>query len=186
MTGPSAADDAGTARSPAAVDVVVGRIGPPRGVRGDAFVEPWTDAPQERFAAGTVLRTDPPEAGPLEVLASSTQSGKLVVQFSGVTDRAGVLALRGTRLLVAAADRPELDDPDEFYDTDLIGLAARTVGGAPLGPITDVVHAGGASYLVVQVDGRDRLVPFVAAIVPRVDLAGAHVVIDPPEGLFDL
>ncbi|TAM91770.1 MAG: ribosome maturation factor RimM, partial [Jatrophihabitans sp.] len=48
-------------------DVVVGRISRPRGVRGEVFVEPWTDAPEERFSGGAVLRTEPPERGPLTV-----------------------------------------------------------------------------------------------------------------------
>jgi 16S rRNA processing protein RimM len=166
--------------------VVVGRIGPARGVRGDVFVEPWTDAPSERFAPGTTLRTDPESAGPLTVEASSLASGKLVVHFAGVEDRPAAEALRGTQLVVPAAERPALDDPDEFYDTDLVGLAASTVDGTELGSITDVVHAGGASYLVLDIDDRERLVPFVAAIVPTVDIAGRRVVIDPPDGLFDV
>ncbi|MFN2518683.1 MAG: ribosome maturation factor RimM, partial [Jatrophihabitantaceae bacterium] len=37
--------------------VAVGRIGPARGIRGDVFVEPWTDDPAARFAAGSTLRT---------------------------------------------------------------------------------------------------------------------------------
>jgi 16S rRNA processing protein RimM len=164
--------------------VVVGRIGPPRGVRGELFVEPLTDAPQDRFAPGTVLRTG--SASTLTVEASSMASGKLVVHFAGVDSRESAEALRGTELVIPAGERPALDDPDEFYDTDLVGLEARGVDGAVIGRVADVVHAAGASYLVVDVDGRDRLVPFVGAIVPTVDVPGGFVVIDPPEGLFDL
>jgi 16S rRNA processing protein RimM len=166
--------------------VAVGRIGPARGVRGDVFVEPWTDSADERFAAGAVLRTDRESAGPLTVEESSFAGGKLVVRFAGVADRSAAEALRGIQLFVPAADRAPIEDPDEFYDTDLVGLAARTVAGADLGPVSDVVHAGGASYLVVDVAGQERLVPFVAAIVPTVDIAAGFVEIDPPEGLFEL
>jgi 16S rRNA processing protein RimM len=167
-------------------DVVVGRIGPARGVRGDVFVEPWTDVPEERFAPGAVLRTDPPEAGPLTVESSSTAGGKLVVRFAGVVERSAVEALRGVRLVIDAGSRPALEDPDEFYDTDLVGLAAQTVDGLDVGTVADVLHTAGATYLVVNGDGRERLVPFVSAIVPTVDLAARRVVIDPPDGLLDL
>lgn len=170
----------------AADDLVVGRIGPPRGVRGAVFVEPWTDAPGERFAPGTVLRTEPAEAGPLTVVATNSAGGKFVVHFAELADRGAAEAVRGVRLVIAAADRPALDDPDEFYDTDLVGLQARSVEGRALGPVTDVRHAGGASYLVLDIGGREQLVPFVAAIVPAVDLAAQAVVIDPPEGLLEL
>jgi len=166
--------------------IVVGRVGPARGVRGDVFVEPWTDAPDERFTPGAVLRTEPETVGPLTVDAASTAGGKLVVRFAGVADRPAAEALRGTQLLIAATSRPSLDDPDEFYDTDLIGLAAVTVDGVDLGPVRDIVHAAGASYLVLDADGRDRLVPFVRAIVPTVDVHAGRVVIDPPDGLLEL
>jgi 16S rRNA processing protein RimM len=166
--------------------VAVGRVGRPRGVRGATFVEPWTDDPDERFTPGTVLRTEPADAGPLTVSTSSTAGGKLVVHFESVDDRTGAEALRGVRLLLPASTRPALDDPDDFYDTDLIGLAARTVAGEQLGPVRDVLHAGGADYLVLAVDEREVLVPFVRVIVPTVDIAGGAVVIDPPDGLFEL
>jgi 16S rRNA processing protein RimM len=167
-------------------DIVIGRIGPARGVRGDVFVEPFTDAPDERFAEGSVLRTEPSGVGPLTVESMANSSGKTVIHFAGIDDRGSAEALRGVRLVIAPSERPALDDPDEFYDTDLVGLAARTVSGDELGPVREVVHAGGADYLVLDVGGTERLVPFVAAIVPTVDVAGGVVEIDPPEGLFEL
>jgi 16S rRNA processing protein RimM len=166
--------------------VAVGRVGPPRGVRGDVFVEPWTDDPDERFAAGAVLRTDPPELGPLTVESLNLSGPKMVIRFVGVDERAAAERLRGARLVMPASERPAIDDPDEFYASDLVGLAARLPGGADLGPVRDVLDIAGADYLVLDVDDVERLVPFVSAVVPTVDLAGGFVVIDPPEGLFDL
>jgi 16S rRNA processing protein RimM len=166
--------------------VAVGRIGPARGVRGDVFVEPWTDDPQRRFATGSRLRTDPGAAGPLTVASANHSGSRLVVHFEGIADRTAAEALHGVRLVVPTADRPPLDDPEEFYASDLIGLLARTASGVELGPVRDVLNLAGAEYLVLEVDGAERLVPFVAAIVPTVDVAGGGLVIDPPEGLFDL
>lgn len=166
--------------------VAVGRIGPARGVRGDVFVEPWTDDPAGRFAAGSELRTEPAEAGPLTVETANLGGSKLVVHFAGVADRSAAEALHGVRLMVPAGDRPALTDPDEFYASDLVGLSARTSSGADLGPVHDVLNVAGAEYLLLEVDGREHLVPFVAVIVPTVDVAGGVVVINPPEGLFDL
>lgn len=166
--------------------ITIGRIGKPRGVRGDVFVVSWTDDPDERFAPGSVLRTEPAARGPLTVASMSAASGKLVLHFAGFDSREAAEELRGTSLVMAAADRPPLDGPDDFYDTDLVGLAARTVSGEMLGLVRDVVHASAVDYLVIDVDGTERLVPFVAAIVPNVDVAGGFVEVDPPEGLFDL
>ncbi len=175
--------------------VAVGRIGKAHGLRGEVGVEAWTDDPEERFAPGVVLstaregvRTTP--GAPLRVISSRQHAGRWLVAFEGVFDRTGAEALRGTRLLLPASARPVIDDPDEFYDTDLVGLVARTEDGTVLGTVSDVVHGPAGDYLVVDVpvDGstREQLVPFVSQIVPTVDLAGGEVVIDAPDGLFEL
>lgn len=165
-------------------DLVIGRVGPARGLNGQVFVVPFTDSPDERFAVGTVVRT---KAGPaLTVETSQFVGAKLVVRFEGVESREAAEALRGTELVIAAGERPALDDPDDFYTSDLVGLAARTVDGTDLGPVRDVIDIAGADYLVLDLDGQERLVPFVAAIVPTVDIPGGTIVVDPPEGLFDL
>jgi 16S rRNA processing protein RimM len=90
------------------------------------------------------------------------------------------------RLVIPASARPALDDPDDFYASDLIGLAVRTTAGVELGPVRDVLDIAGSDYLVLDIDGVERLVPFVAAVVPTVDIARGVIEIDPPEGLFDL
>jgi 16S rRNA processing protein RimM len=166
--------------------IAVGRIGPALGTRGDAYVEPWTDDPGARFAVGVVLSTEPLESGPLTVQSSRFHSGRLVLHFTGVDDRNAIEVLRGTRLMLAAGDRAPIDDPDEFYDTDLIGLIAKAADGTVFGPVRDILHIGPADYLELEVDGVPRLVPFVAAIVPDVRVADGVVIIDPPAGLFDL
>ncbi len=81
-------------------------------------------------------------------------------------------------------ERPE--DPDEYYDHQLEGLAAVTVDGERLGVVTEVLHLPAQDVLAVRRDGggEELLVPFVAAIVPTVDLAGGRVEIDPPPGLL--
>jgi 16S rRNA processing protein RimM len=167
-------------------DITIGRIGPARGVRGELFVQPWTDVPDERFAAGSVIRTEPAEAGPLTVATMSSAGGKTVIHFVGVDDRAAAEALRGVNLVIGADERPPLHDPDEFYDSDLIGLSVQTVEGLVVGPITDVLHSVADSLLVIATDGREVLVPFRKEFVPVVDLAAGLVQIDPPEGLLEL
>ena len=166
--------------------VAVGKVGPPVGLKGDVYVQPWTDAPQERFAPGSVLRTEPDDVGPLTVAACRFHGSRFVVRFEFGAHRTSAEALRDVQLLVAATDRPALDDPDDFYDSDLVGLAAITSDGRALGAVREVVHSPASDYLVLDHDGREVLVPFVAAIVPEVDIAGGRVVITPPDGLLDL
>jgi 16S rRNA processing protein RimM len=170
--------------------LVVGRILRPHGLRGELSVEVRTDDPEQRFAVGSVLGTDPAEAGPLTVEASRWHSGRLLVSFAGVADRTDAESLRGAWLTVAAADIPPPEDPDEFHDHQLTGLTVVTLSGELVGTVTDVLHHGQALLAVTPADGTNRradvLVPFVAAIAVEVDLAGRRLVIDPPPGLLDL
>jgi 16S rRNA processing protein RimM len=169
------------------VDLVVGRVGKPHGVRGEVTVEVRTDDPDARFAPGSSLRTDPDARGPLTVADVRPRSGGLVVAFAGVESREAAEALRGTVLVVDSDSLPPIADADEWYDHQLVGLAAVDPAGAVLGTVSDVVHAPASDLLVVlDADGGEHLVPFIREFVPTVDVPGGRVVVDPPEGLFDL
>lgn len=166
--------------------VIVGRIGKAHGVRGAVTVEVRTDEPEVRFAPGSVLITDPEASGPLVVEGYKWHSGRLLLEFDGVLDRTAAEALRGTMLTVDVDDYARPEDPDEFYDHQLVGLDVVTVDGVSVGAITEVTHLPGQELLVVRApDDREVLIPFVMAIVPTVDLEQHRVVIDPPPGLLD-
>ena len=193
------------------MQLVVGRIRRPHGIRGDVTVEVRTDEPDRRFVVGSVLATDPAERGPLTLTASRWHSGSLLLTFAEIADRDEAEELRGTWLVVDSADLGPTGDPDEFYDHELIGLAAVTVDGVPVGVVTDVLHHG-QDLLVIAPSSPDGaasgpdgavpglggaapgpgaarqaqvLVPFVSAIVPEVDVPAGRLVIDPPPGLLD-
>jgi 16S rRNA processing protein RimM len=177
------------------MQLVVGRVGRPHGIRGELTVQVHTDDPDLRFAAGSVLATEPAARGPLTVCSSRWHSGRLLVTFDGYADRGSAEDLRGTLLVMDSADVASATDPDEFHDYQLVGLDVLTVAGQPVGVVTDVLHQG-QDLLVIQPSAgpspargpeRDQiLVPFVAAIVPEVDVKAGRLIIDPPEGLLDL
>ncbi len=165
---------------------MVGRIGRPHGVRGEATVEVRTDDPDGRFRPGVVLRTDPADRGPLTITGARWHREVLLLAFAGYDSREEVEALRDTLLEVPVADLPALQDPDTYYDHQLVGLAVRLVDGTPLGEVAAVRHEGAELLVVRRTGGGELLVPFVRAMVPTVDVDGGVVVIDPPEGLLDL
>ena len=165
--------------------VVVARIGRPHGVRGEVSVEVRTDDPEGRLGAGMILRTEPASAGPLTISGGWVHSGRLILSFEGVESRSGAEGLRNV-LLVADVDPSERPaDPEEFYDHQLVGLAVRTVDGERVGELTEVLHLPGQDVLSVRRDdGTEALIPFVAAMVPTVDLDSGVVLVDPPAGLL--
>jgi 16S rRNA processing protein RimM len=171
------------------MQLVVGRIGRPHGVRGELTVQVHTDDPDLRFAVGSVLATEPAANGPLTVSQYRWHSGRLLVRFAGYDDRTSAADLRGTLLVMDSAEVGPPEDPDEFHDYELIGLDVVTVTGDQVGAVTDVLHQGQDLLVVRPGPGPaagEILVPFVAAIVPEVDVTGRRLVIDPPPGLLDL
>jgi 16S rRNA processing protein RimM len=168
------------------VQLVVGRIGRAHGIKGEVSVEVRTDEPELRLAPGAVLATDPASAGPLTIESGRVHSGRLMLRFEGVADRNGAEALRNV-LLIAEVDpeeRPE--DPEEFYDHQLVDLDVVTKDGTEIGRIAEITHLPYQDLLIVRrPDGGEIMVPFVTEIVPRIDLERQQAVIDPPPGLLD-
>jgi 16S rRNA processing protein RimM len=168
------------------MELVVGRIARAHGLRGEVALEVRTDSPEIRFAPGAVVRTQTGNRL-LTVTSSRPHSGRLLVTFDEVTDRTAADMLRGLLLVIDSDDAPPLDDPDEFYDHQLVGLRAELADGALIGVVAEVLHLpGGETLAVTRPDGREVLIPFVVSIVPTVDVVGGRLLVTPPEGLLEL
>jgi len=173
----------------AEVDVVVGRIGKPHGLRGEVTVDVRTDEPERRFAPGNTLGAEPPPGSSsslrtLTVAAARRHQTVLLVTFEELNDRNAAEAARGIVLHASIPADESPEDPDEFYDHQLIGLAAYDEDGTPLGTVAGLVHGGAQDLLrIATPEGREALVPFVKALVPEVDVARGRVVIADRPGL---
>ena len=175
-------------------EVVVGRIGKAHGVKGEVSVEPRTDEPGRRFADGVALgvRTPRGEAahGPqrptsLTVQRTRWHQSRLLVTFDGVADRTAAEALRGLSLVVSVDPDETPEDPEEFYDHQLVGLAVSTTDGRAVGEVAEVLHATGQDLLAIRTPhGGEALVPFVTALVPVVDVAGGRLEVEDRPGLL--
>jgi 16S rRNA processing protein RimM len=171
------------------IEVVVGRLGRPHGIRGEVTIEVRTDEPERRFADGAVLRAEPPRGSgsplrELTVASSKWHRTTLLARFEEIPDRNAAEAARGILLFVTIDPAEAPGDPEEFYAHQLVGLAAYDEEGAHLGEVTALVRGGAQDLLTVRTpDGREALVPFVKALVPEVDLDGGRVVVADRPGL---
>ncbi|WP_405722590.1 ribosome maturation factor RimM [Streptomyces sp. NBC_01537] len=168
------------------MQLVVGRIGRAHGIKGEVTVEVRTDEPEQRLGPGAVLATDPASAGPLTIETGRVHSGRLLLRFEGVKDRTAAEGLRNT-LLIAEVDPAELpEDPEEFYDHQLMDLDVVLADGTAVGRISEISHLPYQDLLVVKrPDGSEVMIPFVEEIVPEIDLEEQRAVINPPPGLLD-
>lgn len=163
------------------MEVSVGRIGRPHGVRGEVTLLLATDD-RSRFDAGRRVFTDTGEA--LTIARSRPYRDKgMIVLFEGVADRNAAELLRGTVLTAPGDERRELES-DEFWPEDIVGLDAVDPAGSPLGTVVEVVPGAAQDRLVVETPAGDRVeVPFVSDLVD--DPADGRIVVRPPSGMFD-
>jgi 16S rRNA processing protein RimM len=171
------------------MELTVGRVVKAHGITGELVVDIRTDDPELRFEPGAKLHAR--KAGVPQrdyvVETSRPHGARLLVRLAGVGDRDGADALRGSVFVVDSADLPPITEPDTYYDHQLEGLQVRTGAGEEIGTVTEVLHTAAGELLAIKrTDGRELLVPFVAAFVPLVSLADRVVEIDPPDGLLDL
>ncbi|MEV8289101.1 ribosome maturation factor RimM [Streptomyces niveus] len=168
------------------MQLVVARIGRAHGIKGEVTVEVRTDEPELRLGPGAVLATEPASTGPLTVETGRVHSGRLLLRFAGVGDRTGAEALRNT-LLIAEVDPQDMpEDPDEYYDHQLMDLDVVLADGTEVGRITEITHLPSQDLFIVErPDGTEVMIPFVEEIVTEIDLVEQRAVIDPPPGLID-
>jgi 16S rRNA processing protein RimM len=162
--------------------IVVGAIAGAYGVRGEVRIKSFCANPEDIEAYSPLQdasgrRFDLALIGPIKNGFSAR-----IVQ---VATKEEADALKGTELYVERDRLPGLPD-DEFYYSDLEGLAVFDTGGVEIGVVKTVHNHGADDLLEVQRLGRADtvLIPFTQAIVPTVDLTAGRLVIDPPEGLL--
>ncbi|MEO7116347.1 MAG: ribosome maturation factor RimM [Caldimonas sp.] len=169
----------------------VGRIGEAWGLKGGFRVLPYADPPEALRGARRWHLQAPsdrvhvadgaPQLPPSIVISGVRSQGDGYVAMSpDVADRTAAEALRGARIFVPRSSFPAVG-VDEYYWTDLIGLAVRNRDDAELGEVVGLMDTGAHSVLRVQpADGKEaeRLIPFVAAFIDSVDLSTRRIVVD--------
>ncbi|HEX7051464.1 MAG TPA: ribosome maturation factor RimM [Longimicrobiales bacterium] len=171
--------------------LVVGHITKPHGTKGEVYVWPLTDRPEQLFAKGRELVLGDSEGAPgdepLALRVERVRAFKrgLLVKFEGFPDRTAVEPFSQRYLLVPAEAVPPLEEGEVFYH-QLLGLEVVTTAGEVVGRVREVFETEPAHLLDVQDGGRSRLIPFVERIVREVDLEAGRIVIEPPPGLLDV
>ncbi len=159
--------------------ICVARIGAAHGVRGEVKLWTFTEDPLAVKRYGPLVTKD--GARQFEVTRAREAKGHLVAALKGVATREDAERLNGVELYVAREKLPATEE-DEYYHADLIGLAAVTHAGEPLGRVIAIHNFGAGDIIeIAPPQGATLLLPFTNAVVPSVDLAGGRVVIELPD-----
>ena len=166
--------------------VLIARAVKTHGLKGELVAELLTDFPERFDDLDQVVLVSPKgEQQTRQIEEFWFQKDRVVLKLEGCDDVDAAKELIGYEFAVHKSERVQLED-DEFYDWELEGCTVK-VGDESIGQVRSVMKTGGAEILVVSDEtGKERLVPLAASIVVEINPDAKTIVIDPPEGLFDL
>jgi 16S rRNA processing protein RimM len=165
--------------------VLVGAFGAPQGVRGEIRLKSYTGEAKAIGAYGPLTDASGANVFVFERLRA-LRDDMLVVKVKGVETRDAAAGLTGVEVF---ARRSRLPPPkaDEFYYDDLVGLAAVTRDGEPIGRVAALSNYGAGDILEIAPDGGGEaiLLPFTKAVAPKIDFEAGRIVLEPPEEAED-
>ncbi len=159
----------------------VARIGAAHGVRGEVKLWSFTQDPLAVAGYGPLESEDGARAFEIETLRSAKDH--LVARIAGVNDRSAAEKLTNTDLFVPRERLPAIEEEDTFYYADLVGCAAVTADGKPLGTVSALHNFGAGDIIEIALaaGGAPLMLSFTEATVPEVDLKAKRIVVIPPE-----
>ena len=159
------------------------------GLKGAFKLELYTDSPKLRFAPGSVLDLQVPEASvwhgkKVTVKELRWYNTMPVLFLNEVEDRNAADTLVRAILLKDVDDSEVTGEADTWFDHQLVGLKVIR-DAVEVGTIDRLEHLPAQDLLVVKIADREVMVPFVKEIVPVVDIKNGTVTVTPPHGLFE-
>ncbi len=163
--------------------ICIGVIMGAHGVRGQIRLRSFTADPESLFAYKPLTSEDGQRV--FAVTRKDVMKNYFVAALPGVADREAAEALRGTKLYIERSVLPPAQ-AGEYYEADLIGLAARTAENEAFGAVEAVHDYGAGTFLEIKPKGgKSFMLPFNDDLVPVVDVAAGYVLIVVPEGWLD-
>jgi 16S rRNA processing protein RimM len=159
--------------------ICVGMITSAHGVKGLVRLRSFTEDPEAVVQYGPLTDED---GKTIVVKLKSMAKDFFIAEVKGVASKEAADALRGTKLYVPREAMPKTA-MRQFYEADLIGLAAADDKGKSYGTVQAVHNHGGGPFLEIGTTSKDSfMLPFTDACVPEVDIGAGRVTIALPEG----
>ncbi|GAB4218399.1 MAG: ribosome maturation factor RimM [Synechococcales cyanobacterium] len=164
---------------------IIAQIMGVHGIRGVLKARLLSDFPERLTTPGRRwLHLEGEDPRPVTLLKGTGQPdrGGYLLTFAECCDRTTAEGWVGGRLGIPEDDRPTLAAED-YYVPDLIGVRVyQEPGGEPVGLVVGVIQGTAQDLLDIQIGEERKLLPFVRALVPDVNLAARTLVIAPPPG----
>ncbi|MDR1462626.1 MAG: ribosome maturation factor RimM [Azoarcus sp.] len=159
--------------------IVLGRIVAPFGVKGWLSIQTFGDDPLswQKMPHWWIAPTDDVSTGnwTQHALLGCQEHGKgLIASLEGIVDRDAAQAIASWYVAAPREALPGTGD-GEYYWGDLVGMTVLDEAGETLGEVAGLISTGAHDVLQVRDGDTERLIPFVAAYVGDVNLAGQTI-----------
>jgi 16S rRNA processing protein RimM len=158
--------------------VIMGRIAAAQGIKGWVKVQPYTEYLDSLLDYKSWWIGQ--EHGPwreVEVRECEVHNKTLAAHLPDCPDRNAAEKLKGLLIAVPRSSLPQQPD-DEYYWSDLIGLAVVNEAGVQLGTVANLLDTGANQVLIVKGDDGEILIPFIANAIRQVDVKNKVIRVD--------
>ena len=156
--------------------ILLGVVGGAHGIKGEVRIKSFTEDPTDIKAYGPLFDA---KGNKYTIRTARIQKNVVVVTINEISDRNGAELLNGTELFVDRSALPE-DDEDEFYQSDIVGMAVESVDGAAIGTVIAFHDFGAGEVIEIKPErGSSVMIPFSEAAVPDIDVERRVMIVEP-------
>ena len=156
--------------------ICLGAVVGVHGIKGEVKVKSFTEPDTNVDKYGEVEDKSANRKFTLKVVGRSKEL--LRVKIKGIDDRNAAEALIGTGFYINRGSLPELEDEDEFYEADLIGLEVRQ-NEQVIGSVAGLYNFGAGEIIEIKLksSGKLEMIPFTKVYVPEVNVSGGYIIV---------
>lgn len=156
--------------------ICIGAIVGVHGIKGEVKVKSFTEPDTNVDKYGVVENKSGNQKFELKVVGHSKEL--LRVKIKGINDRTAAEALIGNGFYINREVLPELEDEDEFYEADLIGLEVRQ-DNQVIGTVAGLYNFGAGEIIEIKLksNGKLEMLPFTKAYVPEVKVSDGYITV---------
>ena len=157
--------------------ILLGKFGAAQGLKGEIRLQSYTADP---FAIGSYGALTSDNGRKFEITHLRSGKNILIARVKNITDRTEAEQLTNLALYVDRSLLGEIQEEDEYFHADLVGLNVETDDGTQLGKVLALFNFGAGDMLEIKPaeGGKSVMLPFTKIAVPHINLNEKHIIVD--------
>ncbi len=159
--------------------LLLGKFGAAQGLKGEIRLQSYTADP---FAIGSYGPLMSDNNRRFEITHLRAGKNILIARVKNITDRTAAERLTNLPLYIDRALLGQIQEENEYFHADLVGLDVKTSDNLLLGKILALFNFGAGDMLEIRPSegGISVMLPFTKAAVPDINLNDKYVIVDQP------